>query len=107
MAPLSNNPNAPDPRGYTPIARAAFRGDKEIIEILAPLSHDDVNSPDPKGWPPIARAAFNGNKEIVEILAPLTDNPNAPNNFGITPIQLAARNQITGTEIIKILAPLV
>ena len=107
LAPWSNNPNAPDPRGYTPIARAAFRGDKEIIEILAPLSHDDVNSPDPKGWPPIARAAFNGNKEIVEILAPLTDNPNAPNNFGITPIQLAARNQITGAEIIKILAPLV
>ena len=105
LALLSNNPNAPDPRGYTPIARAAFRGDKEIIEILAPLSHDDVNSPGPNGWPPIAQAAFNGNKEIVEILAPLTDDPNAPNPFGMTPIQLAARNQITGPEIIRILAP--
>ena len=105
LAPWSNNPNAPDPRGYTPIARAAFRGDKEIIEILAPLSHDDVNSPGPNGWPPIAQAAFNGNKEIVEILASLTDDPNAPNPFGMTPIQLAARNQITGPEIIRILAP--
>ena len=104
---MSSNPNAPDPKGYTPIARAIFRREKEIIEILAPLSNDDPNAPDSKGWPPIARAAFNGNKEIVEILAPLTDNPNAPNNFGMTPIQLAARNQITGSEIIKILAPLV
>ena len=38
--------------------------------------------------------------EIVKTLAPLTDNPNAPNNFGITPIYLAA---LEGhTEIVKI-----
>ena len=107
LAPLSSNPNAPDPKGYTPIARAIFRREKEIIEILAPLSNDDPNAPDSKGWPPIARAAFTGDIETVAILAPLTNNPNAPNNFGMTPIQLAARNQYTGPEIIKILAPLV
>ena len=42
--------------------------------------------------------------EIVKILAPLTDNPNAPNKYGETPIQWAA---LMGyTEIVKILVPL-
>ena len=35
---------------------------------------------------------------------PLTDNPNAPNNFGVTPIHLAAK--YGHTEIVKFLAPL-
>ena len=44
------------------------------------------------------------NTEIVKILAPLTDNPNTPNEYGRTPIYLAA---CWGhTEIVQILAPL-
>ena len=39
-------------------------------------------------------AARNGHTEIVEILASLTDNPNAPNKYGNTPIQVAANGQI-------------
>ena len=42
--------------------------------------------------------------EIVKLLAPLTDNPNAPNKYGSTPIHEAAMNG--HTEIVKILAPL-
>ena len=42
--------------------------------------------------------------EVVKILAPLTDNPNAPNNNGSTPIYWASENG--HTEIVKILAPL-
>ena len=30
--------------------------------------------------------------EIVKILAPLTNNPNAPDEYGKTPIYWAARN---------------
>ena len=52
----------------------------------------------------IAWAAIFGNTEIVEILAPLTDNPNAPNKLGDTPIHVAACNG--SLEIVKILAPL-
>ena len=45
-----------------------------------------------------------GHSEIVKILVPLTDNPNAPNRNGETPIHLAG---LEGhTEIIKILSPL-
>ena len=43
--------------------------------------------------------------EIVKILAPLTDNPNAQDKFGRTPINYAAQNG--HTEIVKILAPLI
>ena len=42
--------------------------------------------------------------EIVKILAPLTDNPNAPNQYGSTPIYWAAHNG--HTEIVKFLIPL-
>ena len=44
-----------------------------------------------------------GHLEIVKILAPLTDNPNAPNECGQTPIYWAT--QYGHTEIVKILAP--
>ena len=43
-----------------------------------------------------------GHTKIVKILAPLTDNPNAPNDFGDTPIHWAAK--FGHTEIVKILA---
>ena len=46
----------------------------------------------------------NEDTEIVKILAPLTDNPNAGDNDGKTPIYWAAKNG--RTEIVKILAPL-
>ena len=43
--------------------------------------------------------------EIVKIFSPLTDNLNAPNENGHTPINWAAQNG--HTEIIIILAPLI
>ena len=47
---------------------------------------------------------MNGHTEIIKICAPLTDNPNAPNKNGLTPIYMAAMNR--HTEIVKILVPL-
>ena len=44
------------------------------------------------------------NTEIVKILAPLTDNPNAPDKYGETPIIMATC--LGHTEIVKILASL-
>ena len=43
--------------------------------------------------------------EIAKILAPLTDNPNAPNKYGSTPIHGAAYHG--HIEIVKILVPLI
>ena len=42
------------------------------------------------GQTAIYLAASNGHTDIVKTLAPLTDNPNAPNADGRTPILTAA-----------------
>ena len=49
-------------------------------------------------------ADLSGHTEIVKFLAPLTDNPNAPNKYGWTPLYWAAYYGYT--EIVKTLAPL-
>ena len=79
LAPLTDNPNAPnDEYGTTPIHWASCTGNSEIVKILAPLT-DNPNAPRHDGSTPIFWAACNGYTEIVKTLAPLTDNPNAPN----------------------------
>ena len=103
LAPLTNNLNAQNEYGQTPIHFAAFIGHTEIVKTLASFT-DNPNAPDKDGRTPIYLAAFKGHTEIVKILAPLTDNPNAPNKNGITPIHCAALKGYT--EIVKILAPL-
>ena len=45
LAPLTDNPNAPDKHGNTPIYWAAVCGNTEIAKILAPLS-DNINASD-------------------------------------------------------------
>ena len=101
LAHLTDNPNAPNNNGYTPIHEAAFYGHTEVVNILAPLT-DYPNAPNIYGETPIFWAASNGHTEVVKILALLTDNPNAPDLFGRTPID---RAKFFGhTEIVKILA---
>ena len=50
----------------------------------------------------IRRGVKKRHTEIVKVVAPLTENPNAPNKYGETPIYKAAR--IGNTEIVKFLA---
>ena len=38
--------------------------------------------------------ACNGHKEIIKILVPLTDNPNASNKYGWTPIRVTKNVEI-------------
>ena len=78
LVPLTNNPNAPDSDGKTPIYEAALHGHTEIVKILAPLTYNP-NAPNNVGITPIHVAACKGHIEIVKILAPLTDNFIAPN----------------------------
>ena len=42
---IRENPNTPNKYGWTPIYRAAYWGDTEIVKILAPLT-DNPNAPD-------------------------------------------------------------
>ena len=100
VAPLTDNPNAPDNNGATPMHLAAWNGYREIVKILVPLT-DNPNAPDKDGSTPIHLAAWKGYTEIVKILVPLTDNPNAPNNKGITPFYWALHNG--HTKIVNVL----
>ena len=58
-----------------------------LISNLEFLQCEDGNNP-------IFIAAHNGRTEIVKILAPLTDNPNASNKHGKTPIEVAKNKEI-------------
>ena len=59
LAPLTENPNAPNAFGLTPIQKAAFNGYSEIVLILAPLTKNP-NAPNPYGSTPIHKAALKG-----------------------------------------------
>ena len=93
LVPLTNNPNAPDHYGRTPILEAAYCGFTEIVKILVPIT-DNPNAPDKHGNAPINTAKKYGYTEIVKILAPLTDNPNALNKDGQTPSSVAKNAEI-------------
>ena len=83
LAALTDNPNAPNQWGDTPIYWAAHNGHTEIVKILAPLT-DDPNAPDEDGCTPIDDAIRMGHSEIVDILALWTDhteNPVAPDEL--------------------------
>ena len=91
MAPLMENPNAPDENGRTPLYWAAQKGYIEIVKILAPFS-DNPNAADEDGKTPIFEAANRGHTAIVKFLVPLTSNANTPDKDGCTPIHCAACN---------------
>ena len=76
MAPFTDNPNAPNKKGDTPIYLAACNGHTEIVKILVPLA-DHLNVLSSTGDTAIQRAAMQGYTEIVQILAPFTDKANA------------------------------
>ena len=76
-------------------------GNTAKLQILS-LFIDNYNAFNQKGkYGRIYEAAIYGHTEIVRILAPLTDNPNAPDIDGETPIDRAASRG--HTEIVKIL----
>ena len=78
---MTDNPNAPDKTGNTPIHEAAWKGRTEIVKFLAPLTNNP-NAPNKDGMTPIYQAASYGHTEVVKLLASLTYNPNAPNRWG-------------------------
>ena len=93
LAPLTDNPNAPNQYGRTPILEAAYLGFTEIVKILVPMT-PNPNAPDKHGNTPINTAMKYGYTDIVKILAPLTENPNALNKDGQTLSSVAKNAEI-------------
>ena len=54
MAPISKNPNAKDPEGWTPIARAATNCQLEFVKALVPYC-DNPNAVSFDGFTPLQR----------------------------------------------------
>ena len=77
LAPLTQNPNAPDKNGRTPIFEGARRGYTEIVKILAPLT-ENPNASDIYGETPIN---FTQNKEIFKHLETLQELNKTYKNF--------------------------
>ena len=94
LAPLIKNLDALEKEfgeeTRTPIIWASEVGDKNIVQILAPLMKKP-NAPVEVIWTPISIAAFYGHLGIVQFLAPLTKNSNSQDNDGHTPIHVAAQ----------------
>ena len=70
LSKLSDNSNAPNENGETPIHVAASKGHTEIFKILASLT-GNPNAPNYIGITPIHCAVNNGHTEIVKYLASL------------------------------------
>ena len=81
LAPLIENLNTPDKKGYTPIHHAADGGQLDVIRFLVPLI-DTPNAPNKEGATPIHHAANGGHLDVIRFLAPLTDSPNAADEDG-------------------------
>jgi ankyrin repeat protein len=75
--------------GQTPIAGAAYKGFKEIIEIL--LAHGaDVEGASPDGRTALMTAAMFQRTEIVELLKSHGADPDARDSRGMTAADAAA-----------------
>ncbi|MCP5491893.1 MAG: ankyrin repeat domain-containing protein [Chlamydiales bacterium] len=83
---------------YTLLHLAAFKGNKDIVELL--LQHGaSIETQDRWGSTPLDLADREGNKDIVELLRTKVENPNLQNgasaeaqgNSGLAPLHYAAR----------------
>ena len=69
LAPLTENPNAPDFNGISPIYIAAGNGETEIVKALIHLT-ENPNASDISGKTPFDVATEKGYAEIVKLLEP-------------------------------------
>ena len=70
---MTDNPNAQNKDGDTPIYYAAYTGHTEIIKIFAPMTINP-NTPDRNRQTPILEAAQNGHTKIVKIIIIIITN---------------------------------
>ena len=69
LAPLAENPNAPDFKGISPIHIAAWKGETEIVKTLIHLT-ENPNASDIRCETPFDLATKKGYAEIVKLLEP-------------------------------------
>ena len=93
LAPLTDNPNAPDEDGWTPIHRAADNGHIEIVKILVPLT-ENPNAPDNAGVTPLE---ITYNAAIKKIL--MSSKTSTKRNAGAKPSTEPAQKRANRRKI--------
>jgi ankyrin repeat protein len=78
----------------TLLGSAAFRGRKDVVEVL--LAHGaNVNAADnTHGWTPLSDAVMKGHKDVVEVLLAHGANVNAADKDGRTPLFGAVNKEL-------------
>ena len=102
LAPFIGNANAKTNEYYfSPIQFAIIRENTESIKLLAPFCDD--YSYGTRSRTLIHMAVIKRNAEAIKILAPFMKTPNAPDDDGETPIQMATRLFGPNHDIVQIL----
>ena len=86
--PSASDVNWKDQNGKTLLHYAAWKGHKEIAELLI-ANGADVNAKDDKGGTSLHVAALEGHKEVAELLIAKGADMNAKIEDGDTPLDLA------------------
>lgn len=94
------NLNARDGDGSTALQWAAYRDDRESVELLI-RAGADVNAASDLGVTPLWAASQNGSAEIVRLLLEAGASPDAPQLSGETPLMTASRSGFP--EVVELL----
>ena len=76
--------------GWTPLHRASFNGNLEVVNVLVALGAE-VNKTNIDGSTPLHYASINGHLEVVNVLVAAGAEVNKTNNNGSTPLHYASR----------------
>lgn len=90
---LGADRKAKDVYGSTALARAAFRGDDAVFDVLLGESDIDVNAKDHSGRTALSDASFRGHTNTVKkLLARKQVETDLRDHYGSSPLSLAARH---------------
>lgn len=84
--------NSPDERGWTPLMRVAYSGQKDLLQSLIDQKELKINEKNNGGFSALMLAASAGHKDIVELLIDRGANLDDENEEGDTALMLAILN---------------
>ena len=94
------DPNKEADEGFTPLALAASKGHKDVVQVL-PDRGAELNQGDANGWTPLHVASLYGQTDVVQLLLRRGADLNNMTVNGDTPLSFALHEG--HTDIVNIL----